>query len=259
MPRIAAGEQVHRQPHQHHREAVPSADAEVQRRLRDPCARRAAGGCACASSPRRYRLSYHWLSAPAAPAPSAMHRIAVKPSTGMDMAGRGEQPAQPGEDDQPSSRRGLQSARKSRQSAGSPSSGCVVDRRRWRRGWPSRPFRRGFPVVRRHEPRSPVRVASPPRHASKTPSRRFSTSWCRSMTRSVVARCRRSAAAARTGGRAAGEDSVHSSVVAPSTPRIGGRLLAGRDQRPDDVDEEEHHAGRHDIDSRCVANVFHFS
>src|SRR5262245_25810830 len=62
--------------------------------------------------------SYHWLSAPHAPAPSAMHRIAVKPSTSGGMAGAASKPHRP-ENTTRLITRGLVSARISRQSAGS--------------------------------------------------------------------------------------------------------------------------------------------
>ena len=39
--------------------------------------------------------SYHWLSAPQAPAPSAMHRIAVKPSTNGSCTGATSKPHRP--------------------------------------------------------------------------------------------------------------------------------------------------------------------
>ena len=57
------------------------------------------------------------LSAAAAPAPSAMHRIAVKPSTGWIGAGATSRPHRPVKTTSVITR-GLVSARKSRQSAG---------------------------------------------------------------------------------------------------------------------------------------------
>src|SRR5689334_20519071 len=62
--------------------------------------------------------SYHWLSAPQAPAPSAMHRIAVKPSTAGGIAGAVSRPQRPVKTTRYMTR-GFVSARMSRQSAGS--------------------------------------------------------------------------------------------------------------------------------------------
>ena len=95
------GEQRRRQPvgreaHQQHREDA-EPDAEVERGLRGPSARAGSGRLAVRRILASRSASYHWLSAPHAPAPSAMHRIAVKPSTRTAADRRGEQPAQPGE------------------------------------------------------------------------------------------------------------------------------------------------------------------
>src|SRR3954469_2114483 len=62
--------------------------------------------------------SYHWLSAPHAPAPSAMHRIALKPSTSGGSSGAASSPHRP-ENTTRLIALGLVSARRSRQSAGS--------------------------------------------------------------------------------------------------------------------------------------------
>ncbi len=61
--------------------------------------------------------SYHWFSAPAAPAPSAMHNTAVKPRTGWISVGAASIPHSPVKTTSVITR-GLVSARKSRQSAG---------------------------------------------------------------------------------------------------------------------------------------------
>src|SRR3954464_2986385 len=62
--------------------------------------------------------SYHWLSAPQAPAARAMHRIAVKPRTSGNCAGATNIPHRP-EKTTRLITRGLVRATKSRQSAGS--------------------------------------------------------------------------------------------------------------------------------------------
>ncbi len=69
--------------------------------------------------------SYHMLSAAAAPAPNAMHRIAVKPSTGWIGTGATRSPARPVKTTRLITR-GLVSARKSRQSAVGAMAGSVV-------------------------------------------------------------------------------------------------------------------------------------
>ena len=92
-------EPVGRKAHQQHRE-----ERQARRRNAAPTARsiRPAGSGRLAV--RRIfasrSASYHWLSAPHAPAPSAMHRIAVKPSTSGGIDRRDEQAAQAGEDDE---------------------------------------------------------------------------------------------------------------------------------------------------------------
>src|SRR4051812_3702733 len=85
--------------------------------------------------------SYHMLSAAAAPAPSAMHRMAVKPSTGWIGVGAASSPHSPVNTTRLITR-GLVSARKSRQSAGAavessaaamesggPIGGCALKRK----------------------------------------------------------------------------------------------------------------------------------
>ena len=68
--------------------------------------------------------SYHWLSAPQAPAPSAMHRMAVNPSTSGGITGAASIPHRPVKTTRLITR-GLVSATKSRQSAGS-AAGFVI-------------------------------------------------------------------------------------------------------------------------------------
>ena len=61
--------------------------------------------------------SYHWLSAPAAPAPSAMHSTAAKPSTGWTGTGATSSPQRPVNTTRLITR-GLVSANRSRGEAG---------------------------------------------------------------------------------------------------------------------------------------------
>src|SRR6478735_7913041 len=61
--------------------------------------------------------SYHWFSAPAAPAPSAMHSTAAKPSTGWTGTGAASNPHSPVKTTRLITR-GLVGANRSRQSAG---------------------------------------------------------------------------------------------------------------------------------------------
>ena len=89
----------------------------MQRRLAGPSARPGAAASAVRFISASISASYHMLSAAAAPAPSAMHRIAVKPSTGWIGTGATSRPHSPVKTTSVITR-GLVSARKSRQSAG---------------------------------------------------------------------------------------------------------------------------------------------
>ena len=86
----------------------------------------AAGAWRCAASCASISASYHWLSAPQAPAPSAMQRIAVKPSTSGGSTGATSKPHRPVKTTRLITR-GLVSATKSRQSAGS-AAGLLISR-----------------------------------------------------------------------------------------------------------------------------------
>ena len=98
------GEQRRRQPvgreaeqqHRERRRAI-SPKASASSGWMRPARDRPVRGAAITAS---MSASYHMLSAPAAPAPTAMHRIAMKPSTGWMPPGASEQADERGEDDQ---------------------------------------------------------------------------------------------------------------------------------------------------------------
>ena len=75
---------------------MPNASASGRR----DAARAGSAGCAVRASARRCRASYHMLSAPDAPAPTAMQSSAVNAEHRMQMARRDHEADQRGEDHQ---------------------------------------------------------------------------------------------------------------------------------------------------------------